>query len=377
MEVDMNTLNKAAWTCCALLFASASPALAAQAPAPVRAYAVPHNAFGQPDLSGTWSNASLTPQARSPLYGSRTTNSPQEVKIIETGAADTVEKGNAVSDLNTPLTTAGNVGAYNQGWIDGGSRVMRVRGEPRTSILTTPDGQVPVRRGQSPRQPEAGAGTVEAGLHAARLTAGIDVFTAQGNTTGQAAAVRAGQFDNPESRSLGERCIISFGRNGGPPMLANGFYNNNYEFVQSRDAVAINIEMVHDTRVVHIGGKHRTDGVRPWFGDSIGRYDGNTLVIETTNIPKGQNYNGSWENLKVTERVTPVGKGRLHYQFTVEDPTTWDKPWGGEYEFTPTNGRIQEYACHEGNYAMEGMLAGAREDERLDAEARSKTANRR
>jgi hypothetical protein len=353
------------------LLGSLAAALPAYAADP-QTYAAPHNDLGQPDLGGTWSNASLTPQVRSPLYGDRAVNSPQEVKIIEGGAADTVAKGNANSDLSVSLNSSSNVGAYNQGWIDNGSQVMRVHGQPRTSLLTTPDGQVPPLKGQPAHSKEPSAGSVESGLKAAKQVADMDVFTAQGNTSGQAAALKSGQFDNPESRSLGERCLISFGRNGGPPMLANGFYNNNYQIVQSRNAVAINIEMVHDTRVIALNAQHRTDGVRPWFGDSIGHYEGNSLVVETTNIPERQNYYGSWKNLKVTERFTRVAKDRVLYQFTIDDPTLWDKPWGGEYEFSPTNGRIQEYACHEGNYAMEGMLAGAREQERLDAEAAAK-----
>ena len=105
---------------------------------------------------------------------------------------------------------------------------------------------------------------------------------------------------------------------------------------------------------------HLPANIRPWSGDSIGRWEGDTLVVETTNIPKAQAYNGSWEHLKVTEKFTRVAKDRLRYQFTVEDPTMWDKPWGGEYEFATLNGRVMEYACHEGNYALEGILSGAR-----------------
>jgi hypothetical protein len=177
-----------------------------------------------------------------------------------------------------------------------------------------------------------------------------------------------GQFDNPENRSLGERCIIGFGRNGGPPMLANGFYNNNYHIVQSRDGVAIEVEMVHDVRHIRLNDKsHPPSDIRPWFGDSIGWYEGDTLVVETTNIPRAQQYQGSWENLKVTERFTRVGKDRILYQYKVEDPTVWDAAWGGEYEFSPLDGAVQEYACHEGNYALEGMLAGERDKERMEA----------
>jgi hypothetical protein len=350
----------------ALLCASSAQAIAADG------YKPPMNSLGQPDLGGTWTNASLTPQTRSPLYGTRAVQSPDEVKALEGAAANKAAEGDAKSDLSVSLTNTTNVGAYNQGWIDGGSLVMRVHGEPRTSVLTTPDGQIPVLKGQSPRTLPAGAGSVEAGKRAVKAAQAIDQLAAQGNTTGQEAALKSGQFDNPENRALGERCLISFGRNGGPPMFSNGWYNNNYQFVQSRDAVVIDIEMVHDTRVIRLNAKHRSDGVRPWFGDSVGHYEGDTLVVETTNIPERQNYAGSWKNLKVTERFTRVSKDRMLYQFTIDDPTMWDKPWGGEYEFGTTNGRIQEYACHEGNYALEGMLAGAREQERLDAEANSK-----
>jgi hypothetical protein len=123
------------------------------------------------------------------------------------------------------------------------------------------------------------------------------------------------------------------------------------------------VELIHDTRVVRLNSKHRTDGARPWMGDSIGWWDGDTLVVETTNIPEAQQFFGSWKNLKVTERFKRVAKDRLYYQFTVEDPTMWDAAWGGEYEFSPMNGIIYEYACHEGNYALPGMLAGARAEE--------------
>jgi hypothetical protein len=157
---------------------------------------------------------------------------------------------------------------------------------------------------------------------------------------------------------------MSFGANAGPPMLSNGYYNNNYNIVQSPDAVAIQVELIHDTRIIRLKGGHRADGVRPWMGDSIGHFEGNTLVVETTNIPQGQAFMGSWKNLKVTERFTRVSPTRINYQFQVEDPETWDKPWGGEYDFSPLHGIIYEYACHEGNYALPGILGGARRAEK-------------
>ena len=168
--------------------------------------------------------------------------------------------------------------------------------------------------------------------------------------------------DNPEDRGLGERCLTSFANSAGPVMLPL-MYNNNYLFVQSKDTVAILVEMVHDVRMIHIGAAHRTDGLRPWFGDSIGRYEGDTLVVETTNFPKAQAFRGAWKELKVTERFTRKGPHRMLYQFMVEDPTVWEQPWGGEYEFSSSKGQLYEYACHEGNYAMAGILGGARAEE--------------
>jgi hypothetical protein len=157
-------------------------------------------------------------------------------------------------------------------------------------------------------------------------------------------------------------------------MLPNGFYNNNYQFIQTADAVAIDVELIHDVRVIRLKGGHRTDGVRPWMGDSIGRWDGDTLVVETTNIPKAQAFMGAWQNLKVTERFTRVSPTRINYQFQVEDPDVWDAPWGGEYDFSPLKGIVYEYACHEGNYALPGILAGARQKEREQAAAKAAPA---
>jgi len=152
---------------------------------------------------------------------------------------------------------------------------------------------------------------------------------------------------------------------GTGPVLRPVLYNNNYQITQGTDAVAIWVEMVHDTKIVRLNSKHRTDGIRPWMGDSIGWYEGDTFVSETTNFPAEQQrafFNAS-DALKVTERFTRVAENRLHYSFTVEDPKVWAEPWGGEYEFWASEG-IYEYACHEGNTGMEGILAGGRADDR-------------
>jgi len=315
------------------------------------------NAFGQPDLSGFWTNATLTPETRPAAFGTRAVHTEEEVKKLESQVETEVEEGNASIDPNLPAPKVGGetkagirpefaaaggaVGGYDRGWLEPGSQVMRVGGQPRTSMITTPNGQPPARKAGAPAPQR---------------------FTL---------ADMARYSESYEMRSLGERCILSFGRNAGPPMFPNGFYNNNYQFLQTKDSFVIEVEMVHDTRIIRLNGTHRTDGVRPWMGDSIGHWEGNTLVVETTNIPQRQAYRGSWEHLTVTEKFTRVAKDRVLYQFTINDPSLWDQPWGGEYEFAPLNGIIYEYACHEGNYALPGILAGARAEE---AEAAAKAA---
>ncbi|MFL5297801.1 MAG: hypothetical protein ACJ798_15610 [Phenylobacterium sp.] len=343
----------------ALGLAAAALAFTAQA-AP---YHAPRNGFGQPDLSGGWSNATLTPQVRPSLYGTRRALTPEEVRLIEGASAAKDAAGRARSDTTAPAGSETNVGAYDRGWIDNGVGVMRVGGEPRTSLITTADGQPPPHRGQPPHVVPPGAGSRDAGLEAVKQAAQFDQFAAQGSE----AAARFGSYDNPENRGVGERCLIGFGRNAGPPMFPNGWYNNNYLFAQGRDSVAIVVEMVHDVRVVRLNARHRTDDVRPWFGDSVGHWEGDTLVVETDHIPQAQAFDGAWQDLTITERFTRVAKDRLAYSFTVSAPSVWEKPWGGEYEFHPLKGQVYEYACHEGNYALPGILAGARSEERRAA----------
>jgi hypothetical protein len=318
-------------------------------------YKVPLNAYGQPDLEGTWTNATLTVLERPTQYGDRLVLSEDEVRKVESAEAKTIADGNAPTDPKVKTTDLpyncgrGFSGAgcgYNSAWIDPGSTVMRVDGQPRTSFITsTPNGRIPPYK------------------------SGVSVAN-------PFAAMRMHYGENPENQTLGERCLISFGNSAGPVMLPL-LYNNNYEIAQSKDSVAILIEMVHDVRIIHIGARHRTDGIRPWFGDSIGWYNGPTLVVETTNFPQAQAFRGAWKELKVTERFTRTAPNRIRYQFTVEDPTVWDTPWGGEYEFSPSTGTgvIYEYACHEGNYALEGILSGARADEAASAAKAKATAD--
>jgi hypothetical protein len=312
-------------------------------------YKVPRTGYGQPDLEGVWTNVSITPLERSRQFGSSLNLTPEQAAALEASAIDHYVEGNARTDPNAPATDttrkhcqgAGGLDCgYNSSWKDSATTVTRVDGQPRSSfIISTPDGRMPAYRADytGPRG-------------------------SQVRDEGEGSRAPTRRADNPEDRGLGERCLTAFGNSSGPVMLPV-LYNNNYAFAQSRDYVAIVVEMVHDVRLIHIGGQHRADGVRPWFGDSIGHYDGNTLVVETTNFPQAQAFRGAWKELKVTERFTRKGPHRMLYQFTVEDPTVWEQTWGGEYEFTSSKGQIYEYACHEGNYGLEGILAGARAEE--------------
>lgn len=323
----------------ALTALTALPAVALAQPAAASAYKAPRAGDGRADISGVWSNATVSRLERAANYGDRLVMTPEELAKIEGDTAARNARLNAptdqtkgVDDLDECQSGAqGAACGYNAGWTDPGSTVMRVGGQPRTSFITSPaNGRVPP------------------------------------SVRGGAAAARAGgatrQNDNPEGRSLGERCIMSFGSSSGPIMQSQ-LYNNTYRFLQTADYVAIWVEMVHDMRIVRLNSTHRTDGVRTYMGDSIGRWDGDTLVVETINYHPSQSVRGSGPKLKVTEKFTRAAKDRLLYQFVVEDPDTWAQPWKGEYEFASIPGDVYEYACHEGNYGLQNILAGARAED--------------
>jgi hypothetical protein len=349
-------------------------------------YKAPRTSWGKADISGYWTNESLTRLERDTKFGERRAYTKEEAAAIERSTDERNARLDAPTDLKAvenwtsrsgPDTAdecqSGSTGAacgYNAGWTSPGNRLARVGGEPRTSYITFPaNGRVP------PALP--GAAQRARRLPSNDEGEGSDPGPGAGRAAAPPAA-RGGaisrQNDNPETRSLGERCIMSFGSSSGPIMQSQ-LYNNNYEFVLTKDHLAIWVEMVHDVRIIPIGGKHRTDGVRPYMGDSIAWWEGDTLVVETINYHPNQNFRGASEDLKVTEKFTRVGPDRLLYQFRVEDPKTWSQPWGGEYEFAKAVG-LYEYACHEGNYGLEGILAGARQEERNAASGGRDTAAR-
>jgi hypothetical protein len=326
-----------------------APAGGAGAPGQAAAKPGPKMPDGTPDLQGNWSNATVTPLERP--AGQDAVLSKDVVARIEKGVQDRIERLAQPSDPNRSAPpqggdgstgAAGNVGGYNNFWIDAGERVAVVNGEYRTSLIVDPpDGKVPA--------------LTEAGR--ARQAERLARFRA------------FGEYDNPENRPLAERCIASFGSNAGPPMLPNYFYNNNYTIVQTPDHVMIMTEMVHDTRIIRIGKHHQHPPahVRPWWGDSIGWWEGDTLVIETTNFHPQQVFRGASDTLKVTERLSRVDGDTLLYKFTIEDPETFTKPWSGEVPFEKLDEMIYEYACHEANYALSNVLSGARSQEKADA----------
>ncbi|WP_420633085.1 hypothetical protein [Candidatus Palauibacter sp.] len=329
---------------------------------------VPRTPDGRPDLQGNWTNGTITPIERP--SGFEAVLTPEQVADIEGGRQECIEAHSQASDPDRDAPAAGGVslgcdfvldaaaggtGGYNVFYLDRGDQVAVVNGEPRSSLITRPeDGRIPGRTAEA--QQRLGGLLAIRGQH--------------------------GEFDNPENRPLSERCIVSFGSNAGPPMLPNYFYNNNYTIVQTPDHVVIMTEMVHDTRIIPIGDAPGSEEgaatgrptpfpteIRPWFGDSRGWWEGETLVVETTRINPDQltgyrEFFGATPNLRITERLTRVDANTINYEFLVEDPDTWESPWGGEIPFMKMDDLLYEYACHEANYALENVLLGARAQER-------------
>jgi len=246
------------------------------------------------------------------------------------------------TDPNAPAPPKANdPGGYNAVWIDPGTSFGRIGGEVRTSWLVDPaDGKLPY-------SPE-----------------GKKLF----DTTQTRART---DFDGPEIRPLGERCMLGFGSTAGPPMM-NVLYNNNYQFQQSKDAVVILVEMNHDARIIRLADRrHPPSNITPWMGDSVGWWEGDTLVVETTNFNPQESLRPYFAaslflspSAKVTERFTRTSASQILYEFTVDDPKVFTQSWRAQMAFNATKGPVYEYACHEGNYALPGILGGARRAEK-------------
>ena len=325
----------------------ATAAAALSSPAAAQQWVMPRTPDGHPDLQGTWSNATMTPFQRRPGQGPVYT--PEEVAQREQGFVDRVVRGSQPSDPNRPAPPAGgNVGSYNQVWFEQGDRVAVVNGEPRTSLITYPsNGRIPALTAEGQERKD--------GYHGFRS--------------------QFGEYDHPELRPLADRCIVYYASSPtatlGPPMTPSGGYNNNIRVIQTADYVVIHGEMIHDTRIIRLGEPDRLPShVRPWFGDSWGRWEGNTLVVETTNIHPDMGFIElrdkipNSEDLKVIERITRLDEDNILYEFEVQDPRTYTEVWGGQIPWRTFDQQIYEYACHEGNYSMSNVLSGARYQER-------------
>ena len=336
-------------------------------------WVMPRTPDGHPDLQGNWTNGTITPfqreEGRGPVF------TLEEVARLEGRAEDRVVSGAEPSDPDRPLPSAGgDIGSYNDVYFERGVRVAVINGEPRSSLLTNPRAggdigsynDVYFERGV---RVAVINGEPRSSLLTNPPNGRRPPLTPEAQRQQQERTEFRSQFgdaDHPENLSLTVRCLM-FGSNVGPPMVPNGAYNNNYTIVQTADYVVIHAEVVHDTRIIRIGdGPRLPDHVRPWMGDSRGRWEGDALVVETTNIYPLHTFRGirPTKNLKVFERFTRVDQETILYEFTIDDPTTYTEPWGGEIPMKALHGQLYEYACHEGNYSLAGILSGARYQER-------------
>jgi hypothetical protein len=304
--------------------------------------AMPRTAWGAPDLQGVWDFRTVTPLERPKDLAEKETLTAREAAEFESKAA--VEKDR---DRNVPK---GDVGDYNQFWYDWGNKVAASK---RTSLITDPpDGRIPALTPEAQRAREA----------VAEARKGLDVD----------APTRGGWVHDLGPGGLRVRCILGF--NSGPPMTPSA-YNNNVQLFQTRDYVALLNEMIHDVRIVPLDG--RPHGTIPrWAGDSRGRWEGETLVVETVKF-KAPTLTAGGElsvTTRLTERFTRVDRDTLLYEFTVNDPKTWTRPWTAQVPMSLSREPLYEYACHEGNYSMYAILGGARQREAAEEEAARKGA---
>jgi hypothetical protein len=334
--------------------------------------AVPRTPDGHPDLQGVYDLATMTPFERFP--GDPPFLTKEQADKLQQAEIARRAKDATKLDPNRPnlpvggdnsqgksffeiLEKAGGgaVGGYDRLWLNQGKNFMVVDGQIRTSIvIDPPDGHVPPLNAAARKRQLGGRA--------------LPTSDAGENADAKAPA-RPGEYDNPEQRPLSERCLLGFGSTSGPPTLPDYFYNDLHQIVQTKDSIMILSEMIHDARIVRMNAPHIPKNIRRWMGDSVGHWDGDTLVIDTTNFTDKTRYHGATENLHVVERLSRLDANTLLYRFTLDDPDTWDRSWSGETVWPVTNQPIYEYACHEGNYALGDVMRGAR---RLEADEASK-----
>ena len=314
--------------------------LAISAFAQEESFETPMTGWGSPDLQGVWTNNTITPFSRPARFGNQLILNEDEAISLEREVAEYTEQQDQPSDPDRTAPIKDQIelsDSYNNFWFDDGTRVAVYDGEYRSSLIVDPaNGQMPAYTPQALERASA-----------ARLRFSSDISDA---------------YDGPESRPLPERCLLSFGSSSGPPMLPI-LYNNHYQIVQSPGYVMILVEMVHDARIIRIDGDPLPEPLTPWLGDSIGHWEGDTLVVETTRFHPLQRFRSSSSAFKVVERFTRVSDNKINYSFTASDPETFLAPFTAEIPMNITTDRLYEYACHEGNYSLAGVLAGARLDE--------------
>jgi hypothetical protein len=292
-----------------------------------KAGTVPRTPDGRPDLGGVWSYATITPLERPADLGDKAVLTEEEAAAYEKQLLLAGNKDARAANRDQDVASA-----YNDFWWDRGTNIVGTR---RTSLIVDPpNGRIPALTSE---------GAQRAGARAE-------------------ARKKRGPADGPEDRNLAERCLVSL--NAGPPIVPSA-YNNHIQVFQTPERIAIFNEMIHNFRVVPLDGRPPLNpGVKQWMGDSRGQWQGDTLVIETTNFRAESAYRGASESLKVTERFTRVGPETLMYEFTMTDPRTWVSSWSGQLPMTLIEDKLYEYACHEGNQAMFNMLSGARAEEK-------------
>ena len=306
-------------------------------------YDIPYTSWGVPDFQGVWKNSTVAPFERPRELGNKQAYSEEEALGLERAAQKKFEDNNIPLDPNRPAPVKASslppIGNYDLFWRDDAKFIPTIGGEFRTSAIIDPaNGRMPER------------------------VAGFN--NRQGVRLGRSS-------DGPEGRGLSERCLVAFGNSSGPVMMPV-IYNSHLQIVQSPGYVTINIEMVHDTRIIKITDERNPAGEvhRKWMGDSIGRWEGDTLVVETKYFNNWHSLRGvPVENLTLTETFRRESNNKIIYGFTVDDPSVFTAKFSGEYPLSRIDESVYEYACHEGNYGMIGILAGAR---RLEQEADSR-----
>lgn len=315
-------------------------AAAINAPTVEPGYKVPRLKDGRPDITGVWSNASNTSLRRPGSVKNLVMTDEEAAKARAANPQNVRQRTDDNQKTEDGLLTGKDLASgrgYNAFWIDPGNNYAMVKGTWRTSwIVDPPNGQVPSKSGAAGRG--YGGGRPQ---------------NAAGRDPGYG-------YNNPEERNLNERCFI-LGTSG--PPIGNYLYNNTTQIVQSPDHVVIMSEMIHDSRIVALNAKHKPKELAPWMGDSIGWWDGDTLVVETVNMQRGGGGVQLGPNGKITERFTRYNDRQVFYEFEVNDPDNYTQVWKGQMSLNAANA-IYEYACHEGNYALHGILEAGRKNDR-------------